>query len=98
MRRRVETCSGLPRQRRLARGRPEPHPCPNRWFRKRKDKGGCIMQARTKGFLIGGLTALVLTGVVAMSPQPVSAGSIEHRGDFGGSWTYIGPGDNYRVR
>jgi hypothetical protein len=56
------------------------------------------MQALTKGLLLSGVTALALTGSVVLLPQLASAGSIEHRGDFGGSWTHIGPGDNYRVR
>jgi hypothetical protein len=52
------------------------------------------MQALTKGLL----AALALAGAVALLPQPASAGSIEHRGDFGGTWSRIGPSDNYRAR
>jgi hypothetical protein len=56
------------------------------------------MQALTKGLLQSGLTALALIGAVALLSPPASAGSIQHRGDFGGTWSRIGPSDNYRVR
>jgi len=55
------------------------------------------MSRNIKSLLLGGVTALALAGAVALLPQAASAGSIQHRGDFGGTWTRIGPSDNYRA-
>ena len=41
---------------------------------------------------------LALLGGTALMPQIASAGSIQGRGDFGGSWTRIGPSDHERWR
>jgi hypothetical protein len=41
---------------------------------------------------------LALLGGTALLPQIASAGSVQGRGDFGGSWTRIGPSDHERWR
>ena len=46
--------------------------------------------------LRGGAIALGLIGAAALLPQAASAGSIQSRGDFGGTWTRFGPSDHWR--
>jgi hypothetical protein len=41
---------------------------------------------------------LALLGGATLMPQIASAGSIQGRGDFGGTWTRIGPSDHERWR
>ena len=54
------------------------------------------MQANTiLKSLRGGAIALALIAATAL-PQTTSAGSIQSRGDFGGTWTRIGPSDHWR--
>ena len=40
--------------------------------------------------------ALAFIGGVALVSAPATAGSIHKRGDFGGTWSRIGPSDQYR--
>jgi hypothetical protein len=55
------------------------------------------MQAITlKKLLRHGALALALLAGAALLPQTASADSYQRRGDFGGTWSRIGPGDNYR--
>ena len=44
----------------------------------------------------GGAIALGLIGAAALLPQAASAGSIQSRGDFSGTWTRFGPSDHWR--
>jgi hypothetical protein len=43
--------------------------------------------------LRNGALALALIGGAALLPQPASADSFQEGGDFGGTWTRIGPSD-----
>jgi hypothetical protein len=43
-----------------------------------------------------GVIVLALLGGTALLPQIASAGSIQGRGDFGGTWTRIEPSDDER--
>jgi hypothetical protein len=62
---------------------------------KRKPKQ---MEARmqTASLLRNGAFALALVAGAALLPQAASAGSVERRGDFGGTWTHIGPSSQDR--
>ncbi len=40
--------------------------------------------------------ALALVGGAALISAPAQAGSLQDEGDFGGTWTLIGPSDQYR--
>ena len=55
---------------------------------------------QTAGFhtLRNGALALALLAAAALLPQAATAGSLQDRGDFGGTWTYIGPSDHYHWR
>ena len=48
--------------------------------------------------LCRGALALALLGGVALISAPAQAGSLQDEGDFGGTWTSIGPSDHYHHR
>ena len=45
-----------------------------------------------------GALALALLAGAALMPQAASAGSLQDRGDFGGTWIPIAPSDHYHWR
>jgi hypothetical protein len=48
--------------------------------------------------LLNCVLVFALLGGTALMPQIASADSLQRRGDFGGSWTRIGPSDHERWR
>lgn len=48
--------------------------------------------------LRNGALALALVTAAAFAPQAATAGSLQERGDFGGTWTPIAPSDHYHWR
>jgi hypothetical protein len=48
--------------------------------------------------IAGGALALALLGGAALLPAPASANSIHDNGDFGGTWSRIGPSEAHGRR
>ena len=53
------------------------------------------MEADMNKTIAGGALALALLGGAALLPAPASANSIHDNGDFGGTWSRIGPSETY---
>ena len=51
---------------------------------------------QTASLLRNAAFGLALMAGAALLPQAASAGSVERHGDFGGTWTHIGPSNHAR--
>jgi hypothetical protein len=51
---------------------------------------------QTASLLRNGALALALMAGAALLSQAASAGSVQRHGDFGGTWTHIGPSNHDR--
>jgi hypothetical protein len=51
---------------------------------------------RTASLLRNSALALALIAGAALLPQAAPAGSVQRHGDFGGTWTHIGPSNQHR--
>jgi hypothetical protein len=61
-------------------------------------EGGIPVQIANLDTLRQGALALALLAGAALMPQAASAGSLQDRGDFGGTWAPIAPSDNQHWR
>jgi hypothetical protein len=51
---------------------------------------------QTASLLLNGAFALALMAGAALLPHAASAGSVQRHGDFGGTWTHLGPSNQHR--